>query len=242
MRRVSLQAALTACAWAAGAAAGTDGGVPVHSLHAFDIPGVVDVVDVPGESLVAGLPVAMHAVRSRVGAERLAESLLEQLHLAGLYVPPPSEVQARVEGLQVTGLDPDALVAYTFFLLPEAGGGTTVLVTETFVGRKVQEALSSVDFAPVMPGARSPITTRTEGVQAVHYETPEPPEAVRAFYREQLSAAGYSESGKDEWTRGEWMLKLSVSSAASQSSVHVLQRRAYHRVPEATAVPGADGP
>ncbi len=172
--------------------------------HVWNVPEVIDVVDAPGRTEAGGVPVAMHAVRSKASAETLIKVLEEQFSRAGLYLP-PANPQLSVHA-QVTGLDVDRQIAYTAFLQRNADKTVTVIFTETFMKERKAQA---VPEAPVMPGATQVLTSKAETLSSVSYRVKATPEEVRRYYTEVMAAAGFKPSashplkfanGKDVWS------------------------------------------
>jgi hypothetical protein len=180
---------------------------PADVPPAWDVPGALEALDVPGTVKAGGTPVAIHAVRSKERPEVLLESFRRQFSRAGLYLPPAREVQVSAAHPQVTGLDVDRRIAHTVFLQPNADGTVTVVISETNVGAVKSDAKPGV---PLFPGATQVMTTNTEGVEAVSYRVKATREEVDDFHRSTLKPLGFETDDGSVWKKGEQQLAIRV--------------------------------
>ena len=185
----------------------------------FDVPDAVEAVDVPGRTVVGGVPVAMHAVRSRRDAASLQEHFRAEFRKAKLWMGPQTQLTVH---RQVTGLDVDSLIAYSVFLQENRDRTTTVIISETFVGE--QRAESGLSFAPQVPGARSVMVARTEGVELASYRTSMTADEVRAFYGETLGKAGWTPEGAGRFRRAGELLEVRVTAREAERVVSLSRR------------------
>jgi hypothetical protein len=191
----------------------------------WQVPKSLDVVDVPGHVTALGVPIGMHAVRSGESAEYLERWFRAEFIKADLYVPPPWHLEQATAAAQVTGLDPDALIAYTIFLVPNPDRTTTVVVTEAFLSQR-REA-KAVGFAPLMPGAKRQLQTQTEGVDVLYYVATGTAADVQRFHADVLGKAGYKETSPGVFQRRDDVLKVSATPrTGGEVAVQVLHRRA----------------
>lgn len=193
-------------------------------VYVWEVPQAIDAVDVPERIEAGGVPVAIHAVRSKERPEALFASLRAQFERKGLFIPPPSHLPLRGSDPQLTGLDPDTLIAYTVFLQVNGDGTTTAVFTETFLTER-RTAAMEVDFAPVMPGARGVLQTRTEGFRVLSYRAPATEEEAWDFHRQVLAGASFQETARGLFWRDGEELRISVRPDSKGGvSVSVLAR------------------
>lgn len=213
MRTISIrQTALVVTLLAAGAGAAAE-------PRTWDVPDAFEAVDVPGRTVVGGVPVAMHAVRSRQDAVSLQRHFRAEFKRAGLWLGPMTQLTRH---LQVTGLDVDTLVAYSVFLQSNPDRTTTVILSETFIGE--QAAQGELTFAPVMPAARSVMVARTEGVLLGTYRVKASAAEVRGFYAETMRKAGWSLAAPDRFERGAELVQLTAVAKGGECVVTLSYR------------------
>lgn len=198
-------------------------------VHVWDVPQALDAVDVPGRVEAGGLPVAIHAVRSKQTVDQLLQHFRTEFTKKGLFLPPPEHLTLRTTLSQVTGLDPDTFIAYTVFLQPNADGTTTALITETFLAER--RAPGEVDFAPVMPGARGVIQSRTEGLRMVSYRAPATVEEAWAFHRAVFAEAAYKETAPGVFEHDGTALRVVIQPLSKQEVAVSVMEGAAARQP-----------
>jgi hypothetical protein len=183
---------------------------PVRSPpRVWQIPRVLEVVEVPERVQARGTPVAIHALRSGASVQVVAESLLRQFHQAELFVPPAAHLPQVLPGqLQLTALDPDTYIVYTIFLRPDSSGTTTVIISEAFLEER--QRTRDPRQAPVMPGAKEVFHSRTEGVSLSHYVVRATEAEVQSFHAALLPEAGYRPAGPGEFRRGAEVLRVTT--------------------------------
>lgn len=182
-------------------------------------PEVVEEIDIPAVMKADGVPVRLHVMRSKLSVQQLLETFANAFVHAGFYV---ARVQKRhLAEPHVTGLDWRGLVSYTAILSPNADGTTTCMLGEAAVGKKTAAAVP--DFAPLFPAARDVVRIDQESARVITYLAPAATaDGVRAFYREQLSKAGYRESGEQgEFERGEQKISV-LPKATGDGTVSVV--------------------
>src|SRR4051812_16253982 len=145
----------------------------------WDVPDVLEAVDVPGRTVTGGVPVTMHAVRSKQDAASLERWFRGEFERAGLWVGKTTQLTVH---RQVTGLDVDTFVSYSVFLQENRDRSTTVILSETYLAEASTGGGEAPKFAPVMPGAQSVVVAHTEGTELASYRVKAKPDAVRAFY------------------------------------------------------------
>jgi hypothetical protein len=191
----------------------------------WEVPRAIQAIDVPGRTEALGMPVSIHAVRSQEKVEALEQHFRRQFQEAGLYLPPPQHLVPITRDVQVTGLDPDTYIAYTVFLQPNPDGTTTVILTEAFLAERRREQGSG--FAPMMPGARSPLRSRTEGTEVLQYAVKASLEEVHQFHaRALVTQGGYREVEPGVFQRGADVLRVSTQPLDNgEVSVVLLKRQ-----------------
>lgn len=182
---------------------------PANVPAAWEVPGALEALDVPGTVKAGGRPVAIHAVRSKEKPQVLLESFRRQFAEAGLFLPPPAAVQVSPSHPQVTALDVDRRIAHTVFLQPNADGTVTVVLSETNVGAQSSEAQASV---PLVPGATQVVVSSTEGVEAVSYRVKATRDEVDDFYRGTLKPQGFESDDGRVWKKAGQQLAVSVKA------------------------------
>ncbi len=187
--------------WSAGVASAQ------RPTFTWDVPRVVDSVDVPGVMRADGIPVKLRSVRSAERPEVILQHLVNRFEAAGFYLPPDSHRTQLVAEPQLTALDTDRLISYTFFLQSNRDGTTTVLLGEANLGlaRKEQNT-----FAPVFPGGTDLLRSEMEGARTLSYGVVAEPEKVGAFYLAELRKAGFTEAADGVWRRGREELRVGV--------------------------------
>src|SRR5438128_1925935 len=82
-------------------------------------------------------------------------------------------------------------------------------------------SVSATAIAPVMPGAGAVTAYELETTRAIGYPVAATPAEIKRFYRETLTAAGYSEPEPLVFTRGTQRLSVIVSPGVSERYVVV---------------------
>ncbi len=196
--------------------------------YKWSVPDLEHTIDVPSTQSVNGLPVRFSAAVSRAKPEFLLKYYVDEFAKAGLYLPPPKEqVAMGGNALQVTALDTDNLVSYTVILQVASERYTTVIMGHSYLEPWMRGARPD-DFAPLFPQSEAVVRSRAEGVDVLQFMTDAEPKAVRAFYGEVLSKAGYVAIEPDVFVRGAERISLRVvkspKPSVKQTGV-VLQRR-----------------
>ena len=173
----------------------------------WDVPRVLETVDVPGVMKANGIPVKLRSVRSAERPEVILQQLVDRFEAAGFYIPPDSHRTQWVAEPQLTALDTDRLISYTFVLQPNADGTTTVLLGEANLGLARKEQGT---FAPVFPGGTDLLRSEMEGARTLSYSVAAEPEKVGAFYLASLREAGFTEEADGLWRRGREELRVGV--------------------------------
>jgi hypothetical protein len=169
--------------------ASPDAGTEQHRFL-WDVPQVLESVPVGGGAKALGVPMKLHAVKSKLGAEALFLHFRREFEAANLYVP-PREGQFQVPGArQLTGLDTQTRTSYTVIFQPNPDGTTTVILGEADLEHRDPPAEARL---PVFPRASHVLQTTSEGSLMVMYEAEANPADLSSFYRETLSREGYRE-------------------------------------------------
>jgi hypothetical protein len=175
-------------------------------------PDVVEEIDVPDTVVSSGVPVRLHVIRSRLGAQALLETFGRAFVQAGFWVPP---VQRRIVAEpHVTGLDWRGLVSYSAILHPNDDGSTTCVLGEARLDRKRDAA---PDFAPALPGARDVLRVEQEGARVLSFTAAGSADDVRRFYRASLPSAGFKPSRDEDGVFERGAERLTVLPTAERA-------------------------
>ncbi|ATB31964.1 hypothetical protein [Melittangium boletus] len=202
----------------------------------WDVPRVLETVDVPDIIRADGIPVKLRSVKSAEKPQVILQHLVDRFEAAGFYIPPDEHRTQRLKEPQLTALDTDRLISYTFFLQPNPDGTTSVLLGEANLAQARREQTT---FAPVYAGAQELMQSEMEGARALSYTVEAEPAKVSEFYVEELRTAGFSETEEGLWRRGTEELQIGVRPAAPGKVVVVILRRLR---PEETQVPREKAP
>lgn len=205
MRQVPLRPALIALVVASSALAQAP-------MRAWTVPQPIGEVEVTDRVQAAGVPVAMHALRSKARWDVVLEDLRRQFIAAGLYLPPARDVPQLSTAPQLTGFDPETKTAYTVFLQRNKDRTTTALFTEAALGEQAK-AQPAVTFAPVMPGARAVLLSGTEGLKVASYRVKASVAEVTSFYEEALPRVGFAKEGPGRFVQRDEVLQVTVRAA-----------------------------
>jgi len=180
-----------------------------HAREPFrwEVPGLVSTVEVPAQMNVGGIPVRMRVYTSREPVERLLQHFATAFDDAGFYLE--RNQRQLVAQPTLTALDTRTFTSYTVILQPEPGGLTTVVLGEARLGERQQAGPSGP--LPVYPGAVSPLQGDFEGARTLSFRVVAKEAQVRAWYREQLTRAGYKEESPWLFRRREQRIRLSLS-------------------------------
>lgn len=190
----------------------------------WDVPRVLEAVDVPGVMRADGIPVKLRSVLSAEKPEVILQHLVDRFEDAGFYIPPDKHRTQWLAEPQLTALDTERLISYTFVLQPNPDGTTTVVLGEANLGQARREQSA---FAPVYPGGTDVMQSDMEGARTMTYLVSAAPEKVRDFYLTELEAAGFTEGSTGEWLRGGEEVRVAVRPVkAGRVSVIVMRRTA----------------
>ncbi|MCP3136553.1 hypothetical protein [Pyxidicoccus xibeiensis] len=188
----------------------------------WDVPRVLDVVDVPGVMLADGVPVRLKAVRSAEKPEPLLQHMVDRWEEWGLYITPAEQQPQLLREPMLTALDPERFITYTVILQPNPDGTTTVYLGEADMS-KPPATMSSV--APVFPGAEGVMTSDLEVVRSVNYTVSAKEAEVEAFYRTELGKAGFKPTEPRRFRAGQEEVELILKPLQpGKLSVAVLRR------------------
>jgi hypothetical protein len=197
----------------------------------WDVPRVLDIIDVPGVMLANGIPVRLKAVRSAEKPEPLLQHIVDRWIEWGLFIPPPEEQKQTLQEVQLTAVDPERFITYTVILQPNVDGTTTLYLGEANLSQPPKPTTS---IAPVYPGAEGLMTSDLEVVRSVNYSVRAKEAEVAAFYRTELGKAGFKEVQPGRFRAGSEEVELILKPFQPGTlSVAVMRR---------TAAPGAPGP
>ncbi|HEX8821661.1 MAG TPA: hypothetical protein VF794_17180 [Archangium sp.] len=173
----------------------------------WDVPRVLESVDVPGVMRANGVPVKLRSVKSAERPEIILQHLVDRFEAAGFYIPPDAHRTQRLAEPQLTALDTDRLISYTFFLQPNPDGTTTVVMGEANLGKARKEQDT---FAPIFPGGTDVMRSDMEGARSLAYTVVAEPAKVGEFYLTELRAAGFTEEAQGTWRRGGEELRVGL--------------------------------
>lgn len=185
----------------------------------WDLPEVVGMIDMPGEQVAMGTPVKLRAVHSRSSLSEAYAHVMRAFERGGLYVAPPGTLNIPLSDPVLTGLDGTRLMAYTVIFKANPDGTTTLILGESNLGRRQK---TQRFFAPLPPGARSPLQTQVEGMRTLGYATSESPEEVVDFYRRTLGEAGFEEIEPRLFRKGPSLWKVRASREEGRTQVTVI--------------------
>lgn len=221
-----------ALVWGAGSASAQ--GRPTFT---WDVPRVLEAVDVPGVMRADGIPVKLRSVLSAEKPEVILQHLVDRFEDAGFYLPPDEHRTQWLAEPQLTALDTERLISYTFVLQPNPDGTTTVVLGEANLAQARREQSA---FAPVYPGGTDVMQSDMEGARTMTYLVSAGPEKVRDFYLKELEAAGFTEASTGEWLRGGEEVRVAVRPVkAGRVSVIVMRRTAGEAALEPAVREGA---
>jgi hypothetical protein len=203
----------------------------------WDVPRVLETVDVPGVMRADGIPVKLRSVLSAEKPQVILQHLVDRFEQAGFYIPPDKHRTQWLAEPQLTALDTERLISYTFFLQPHPNGTTTVVLGEANLGKARREQSA---FAPVYPGGTGVMQSDMEGARTMTYLATAAPEKVRDFYLTELRAAGFTESSTGEWRRGAEEVRVAVRPVRAGRVAVILIRRTA--VEDALAPAVREGP
>jgi hypothetical protein len=196
--------------------AAPDAGSEAHRF-VWEVPQMLESVPVSGAVKALGVPMKLHAVKSKLRADALFLHFRREFEAANFYIP-PREGQFQVPGSrQLTGLDIRSHVSYTVIFQPNPDGTTTVILGEADLERRDPPADASL---PVFPQASHVLQTSGEGSLMVMYEAQARPEELSSFYRETLSRAGYREHDGAFVRSGE-QIRVLAQGAQDGGTVYV---------------------
>lgn len=202
----------------------------------WDVPKVLEQVEVPGVLKADGIPVKLRSVKSAEKPEVILQHLVDRFQQWGFYIPPDHHRTQITREPQLTAVDTERFITYTFVLQPNPDGTTTVVLGEANFS-KPREVSSPI--GPVFPGAKNVVNTDLEVARSMTYLVFARREKVEAYYREQLTQAGYTETEPKVYRNGNDEMQVTVrESQPGQVSVVVLRRTVA--ASEAPVNPDAD--
>lgn len=190
----------------------------------WDVPQVVEAVDVPGVMMADGIPVRVHAVRSKEKPTVLLQHLVDRFLAWGFFIPPVEQQAQPFRQPQLTALDPERLISYTVILQSNPDGTTTVYLGEADLS---QPPARQSSFAPIFPGAGEVLHSDLEAARSLTYSVSAPRPEVEGFYRQELGKVGYAQVETNLYRKGSDELQVMVRPArGGQVSVVVIRRTA----------------
>ncbi len=98
----------------------------------WDVPKVIEEIEVPGLMRADGIPVKLRSVKSAERPEVILQHLVDRFEAWGFYIPPKRTQWLREP--QLTALDTERLISYTFIIQTNPDGTTTVVLGEANLG------------------------------------------------------------------------------------------------------------
>jgi hypothetical protein len=206
-----------------GAAPAKAPAAPPPAPFAWPTPDLIEAVDVQGPMSAEGIPLRLHAVKLKHTLEELAPLYLRAFKQAGFYVPPREHQVDLYRDPSLTALDTRKFISYTAIFQKNPDGTTTVILGEANLAQA--KPSPSPPGLPMFEGASHVSNVHSEGSLVVSYDAAANPDAVRAFYREQLGKLGFASSAPasgDVFRKGDAELQLSVAPKKNGQAAVVL--------------------
>jgi hypothetical protein len=191
----------------------------------WDVPKMLDVVEVPGVMMADGYPVQIRAVRSAEKPQVLLQHMVDRFEAWGFYIPPNQKQIFREP--QITALDVEKLISYTVIFQPNPDGTTTLLLGEANFSRPPGK---HSPVAPLFAGAASVMHTDMEGTRTVTYVVSAKAAEVEEFYRKELPKGGFNETEPNLYRNGSEELQVLVRSTKADQTTVVIMRRGAPQV------------
>jgi hypothetical protein len=174
----------------------------------WDVPKVIETIEVPGTMKANGIPVKLRSVKSAERPEVILQHMVDRFEQWGFYIP--AKRSQWFQEPQLTALDTERLISYTFIIQTNPDGSTTVVLGEANLGLW-QKDLSTI--APVFPGAREVMNNDLEVARTLSYQVPAPNSTpdVEGFYRGLLTKEGYTEAEPHIYRKGTDEMQVMVS-------------------------------
>lgn len=190
----------------------------------WDVPKVLETIEVPGVIKSDGVPVKLRSVRSAERPEVILQHLVNRFEAWGFYIPPDRHRTQLTQEPQLTALDTERFISYTFVLQPNPDGTTTVVLGEANLAQREAGQAPSV---PVFPGAQGLVSSDVEVAHVVSYQVAvsKQPADVAGFYRKELSQQGYTETERNLYRKGSEELTVSVGAPREGNVSVVVTRR-----------------
>ncbi len=160
----------------------------------WDIPQVVEQVEVPGVVEGMGTPVKLHAVRTRMKLLDIMAFMDREFAKARLYVAPRKDLTKLSSDPQLHGFDPYRKIGFSVIYQPNPDGTTTLILGEAHL--EESRGLSNGFALPVHPLAQGTIQSRQEGAVVVAYSVTASEAEVGQFYTDVLGMQGYTPVAK----------------------------------------------
>lgn len=194
--------------------------LPPNRPFQWDVPKVVEEIDVPSTFDTNGIPNRFHVVVVGLPFAETWDHFYRSFALQGLWIAPP-EKQLKLGGGQValTGFHPNDEISYTVILQPAGPSRTAVILGEAFwKGRTFAPGQA---FAPVFPGAENLVTQDLESGRALGYQVKAPRDEVTKFYKDALTRSGYAPQPDGTWLKGTELLQVIVTSVSRTGKTDV---------------------
>jgi hypothetical protein len=175
----------------------------------WDVPKVIESIEVPGIMKSDGIPVKLRSVKSAERPEVILQHMVDRFEEFGFYIP--AKRSQWFQEPQLTALDTERLISYTFIIQPNPDGSTTVVLGEANLGLWQKEQST---IAPVFPGAQDVMNSNLEIARTLSYRVPvtDKPPDVESFYRGMLTQQGYTEAEPHIYRKGTDEMQVMVSA------------------------------
>lgn len=161
---------------------------------AWDVPDIIEVVDVQGEMSSAGIPVYASAVRTAAHGPELVMHIFNSFKRAGLFIPVPAEMTQIAKLPQITGYDTIRQVGYTAMFQPNHDGTTTLILTEADLGYRLRTGMLPEDTrVPLPPDAKRVVRSSVEGAEVLSFATSLKAPKLTALYAAYAKQRGYTQ-------------------------------------------------
>jgi len=188
----------------------------------WDVPKVIETVEVPGIMRADGIPVKLRSVKSAERPEVILQHMVDRFEAWGFYIP--AKRSQWLKEPQLTALDTERLISYTFVIQPNPDGSTTVVLGEANLALWEKQVLT---IAPVYPDAVDVMNTDVEVARTLSYRVPASKSTpdITGFYRKELTQLGYAETEPNTYRKGAEELLVTVSPPKGGFMVVTVLRR-----------------
>jgi hypothetical protein len=186
----------------------------------WNVPELISWTQVGSNGMeAAGLPLKMYAVRSKWKLHDLAVHYAKRFIDTGFYVDPRQKFFPGSSLPRLTALDPQTMWSYTVVFYEEKDGTTTMLLGAADLGHRRPASETTL---PLFPGGEHPSSFNLETAHALAFTAAATDVEVIAFYRQTLTAAGFTESAPGVFAKAGRQLRVFSKPEGSKLGVVVL--------------------